>query len=316
LIPFHKKGRSLAPGGCDAQPPKNSVAICAIAKNEGPYLAEWAIYHKLIGFDQILVFHNDSTDDTAAVLARLQEAGFLTYRDWPSKGEPSWAWLARRLGFRRLASPARWHTQRRAYREGLRILRRTSEWIAFIDLDEFIVLPGLDDIHAFLDRYEAENAIAMNWKIFGTSRRRVKGRGLVIERFLRCARRKSRVNRVVKTLARCSALVDPDLHNHKFAKGVQYRTVSGQLVPPGAGRTNDSARHDVIRIHHYFTKSVQEWKLKVARGRATKPPGHPQKHRTASSFVRNNRNEDVDRYLLKFAPEIRRVLAELKFPKP
>jgi hypothetical protein len=313
---FHKRGPSIGALRRAAPVPKNSVAICAIAKNEGPYLAEWAIYHRLIGFDQILVFDNDSTDDSAAVLTRLQEAGFLSFRDWPNAGPPTWARLARMVGMRRWASPAKWHTQRRAYREGLRTLRRTAEWIAFIDLDEFIVLPGLDDIHAFLDRYQAQDAIAMHWKVFGTSRRRRKGKGLVIERFLRCAPRMYRVNRVVKTLARCSALVDPDLHNHKFAKGVSYRSIDGQRVPPGAGRTNDNASHDVIRVHHYFTKSVEEWRLKVARGRATKPAGHPQKHRAASAFISNNHNEAVDDYLLKFAPEIRRVLAELGFPEP
>jgi hypothetical protein len=275
-----------------SSPAKTSVAICAIAKNESPYLAEWAVYHRMIGFDRILVYNNESTDDSEAVLAQLSAAGVLEYCNW--------------------SVPANAHIQRLAYRDGLKRLRRSVEWIAFIDIDEFVVIPNLDDIHVFLQRFQTESAIAINWKMFGTSHKQVAEPGLVMERFLSCARRSHRVNRAVKTLAKCSALVDPNLHNHEFAEGVVYRTVTGEAVPPKRGRILGEPSHDVIRINHYFTKSREEWDRKVARGRATKPAGHPDKFRTEQHFRMCDRNEQVDEYMLRFVPGVRRRLAELQ----
>ena len=294
-----------------SSPPKNSVAICAIAKNEARYIAEWAIYHKMIGFDRIVVYHNESTDDTEAVLIKLQEAGIVEYRNWSTPTETTLQRLAGLIGYRNGTNSAGAHIQTLAYRDGLKRLKRSVEWICLIDIDEFVVIPGVDDIHAFLERYKDESAIAINWKIFGTSHREKIEPGLVIERFLRCAKRLHGGNKAVKTLARCSALIDPNLHNHQFAAGVHYRTVTGAVVPPKLGRIVGSPTHDIIRLNHYFTKSREEWEAKVARGRATKPTGHPNKFRTEQHFRRNDRNEVSDDYMLKFAPEIRKRLSEL-----
>jgi len=303
-------GREKFPIGSGA-PAWNSVAICAIAKNEAPYIAEWALYHRMIGFDHILVYHNDSTDSTEAVLKKLQEAGILQYRNWATPQESLIRRLSRRLGYRATAVSSALSVQRTAYRDGLKRLRRSFEWITFIDIDEFVVIPHVDDIHAFLDRFQDESAIAINWKMFGTSHRDKAETGLVMERFLRCAALAHGGNRAVKTLAKCSALIDPNLHNHQFVAGTRYRTVTGEVVPEGLGRIAGTPTHDIVRINHYFTKSAEEWKAKVARGRATKPAGHPHKFRPDAQFTRYDRNEDFDDYMLRFVPEITQRMSDL-----
>ena len=45
-----------------------SLAIVAIAKNESDYIREWVAFHKAVGVDNIILFDNDSTDDTVEVL--------------------------------------------------------------------------------------------------------------------------------------------------------------------------------------------------------------------------------------------------------
>jgi hypothetical protein len=275
-------------------PARNSVAVCAIAKNEARYIAEWAVYHRMIGFDRILVYNNESTDETESVLKILKQASLVDYRNWA-------------------VAPNR-HIQRLAYRDGLKRLRRSSEWIAFIDIDEFVVIPGLDDIQAFVTRHADEGALAMNWKIFGSAHQRSAGPGLVLERFLRCAPLGHSGNRAVKTLAKCSVLRDPNLHNHDFIPGVGYRTVTGEVLPPGRSHIVGPISHDIIRINHYFTKSREEWETKVARGRATKPAGHPEKFRTEQHFRMHDRNEEYDDYMLRFVPPIRKRLGEIGLP--
>jgi|SRR6478735_3048801 len=267
------------------------VAICAIAKNEGPYIAEWAIYHRLIGFDQILVYENESTDDTRDVLEVLAEAGLITWLKWPSRSDGQ--------------------TQRTAYTDGLRRLRPAFKWITYVDIDEFVHIPGYNNsIAAFLEAHDHFDAIAVNWSMFGTSGHRTRTPGLVIERFTRRAKTEHSPNRAVKTIARTNALLKPNLHNHQFAEGVTYRTVAGEIIAPNMGRS-ETVHHDVILINHYFTKSVEEWEAKVARGRATKPDDHPDKYRTKEHFRRNDKNDVEDRRLTTYVTAINEKLKDL-----
>ncbi len=268
----------------------DTIALCAIAKNEGPYLAEWAVYHRLIGFDQILVYENESTDDSKAVLGRLEDAGVVKVISWPSRTDGQ--------------------VQKRAYADGLRRLRADFEWIAFFDIDEFLFIPAFENrIHPFLAAYGHLDAIAVNWAMFGTSGHETRTPGLVIERFTRRAKTEHGGNRAVKTIARIRALKAPNLHNHEFAEGVVYQTVAGDPILPGTGRSA-AVSHDVVRLNHYFTKSREEWDAKVARGRATKPDGHADKFRKEADFRRHDRNEVSDDALAPFASEVRRRLVD------
>src|SRR5947209_4668609 len=42
--------------------PTTSLAICAIFKDEAPYLAEWVTFHRLMGVDRFYLYDNRSTD--------------------------------------------------------------------------------------------------------------------------------------------------------------------------------------------------------------------------------------------------------------
>jgi glycosyltransferase involved in cell wall biosynthesis len=267
------------------------VAICAIAKNEGRYLGEWIAYHKLIGFDDILVYNPESDDDTEEVLARFADRG-VTQVPWsvPPRTKPQWL----------------------AYEDGLERLH-DADWIAFIDIDEFIVLPQHRGIKAFVRDYASRDAIAMNWKIFGSSERREAGEGLVIDRFRRCAPLAYPPHRQVKTLARPRAIHKPRVHTCQFNEGYEYVTVLGEVLGSGEGASR-LISHEVIRINHYFTKSWEEWQQKSARGRGAKWEGHPKKQRTEAEFHAQDRNEFREREITRFIEPVTRYLAELGAP--
>ncbi len=44
------------------------LAICAIFKNEGPYILEWVAYHRAVGFDHFVLYDNASTDGGSDVV--------------------------------------------------------------------------------------------------------------------------------------------------------------------------------------------------------------------------------------------------------
>jgi len=59
--------------------------ICAIAKDEAPYIADWVFHHLYFGFDQIHVYINRTTDSTAEILdniAKIYPNVSYEYLDW------------------------------------------------------------------------------------------------------------------------------------------------------------------------------------------------------------------------------------------
>jgi hypothetical protein len=266
------------------------VGICAIAKNEALYLEEWVEYHRLVGFGPIRVYNHESTDNSVAVLARLQAAGHAEAVDWLAPGgkKPQWT----------------------AYEHGLAELRERTDWLAFIDLDEFVVLPQHDSIQAFIADHTHLDALAINWRMFGSSGHERHEPGLVVERFTRCARPSYAGNRSVKSLARTAVIEVPRVHTCHFTEGTAYETVLGEQIPRSTGKSR-AVSHDVIRINHYFTRSREEWAAKAARGRGAKSSDHPLKHRTDAEFNQNDRNEAQDTELVAFAPALHAAIAEL-----
>ncbi len=286
-------GRDTGVAGSALSRPR--VAICAIAKNEASYLEEWAAYHHLIGFGPIRVYNHESEDDSIAVLRRLERAGLVEWSPWtaPPHLKPQWV----------------------AYEDGLARLAPRADWIAFIDLDEFVVLPQHDSIQAFLAEHGETGAIAINWKMFGSSGHVERTPGLVIDRFTRCAKESFGGNRAVKTLARVDAIEIPRVHTCHFRPGVRYVTVAGEELPPLEGRTQ-TVSHDIIRINHYFTRSREEWAEKSARGRGAKPADHPKKHRTVKEFESNDRNEREEKDIVRFIEPVQALLDEIQSTVP
>ena len=101
-----------------------------------------------------------------------------------------------------------------AYQDGLEQLRGRADWVALIDLDEFLSCRGTTTIQAFLAEHPALDALAVNWKMFGSSGAERREPGLVIERFTHSAKRYYSGNRAVKTLARVEAIEVPRVHSH------------------------------------------------------------------------------------------------------
>ena len=44
--------------------PIHYLAVCAIAKNEGPYFKEWLDWHHAQGVEKFYIYDNESTDGT------------------------------------------------------------------------------------------------------------------------------------------------------------------------------------------------------------------------------------------------------------
>lgn len=227
----------------DYTQPKFYLAVCAIAKNEGPYFQEWIEWHLKQGVEKFYVYDNESTDCTREVLEPYIRSGIVDYVFFPGRK-------------RQLA----------AYDDCFERHRTEARWIAVIDLDEFIV-PILDrTIPGFLHRMENFSAVEINWLVYGSGGAKKKVPGGVMERFRKHSLPGHKLNTHVKSI------VDPRrvcsmIGCHEAAR-ISGHSADSHGNPLKKGFRDRKPQQDVIRINHYAVKSYEEFLCKRARGRA------------------------------------------------
>jgi hypothetical protein len=182
----------------DHSQPEHFLAVCAIAKNEGPYFKEWIEWHLQQGVEKFYIYDNESTDGTKDILEPYIKQGIVDYKYWP--------------GYRQ---------QLAAYDDCLEVNRFSSHWIAFIDLDEFIVPIKDKSITEFLKRFDSFAAVEINWLIYGSGGQEHKAPEAVMERFKFHSNPDHRLNRHVKSIV-----------NPRRVFTVVMRQRKSQVMPP------------------------------------------------------------------------------------
>lgn len=228
----------------DQTRPEHYLAVCAIAKDEGPYFKEWIEWHLSQGVDHFYIYDNESSDGTREILQPYIDSGVVDYKYWP--------------GHRR---------QLAAYDDCLENYRLASRWIAFIDLDEFIVPVKDASIPAFLKRFEAFAAVEINWLVYGSGGHKTKSPGTMMERFRFHSLPGHRLNRHVKSIVNPREVFTM-IGCHEAAK------ISGSIAdshgqPVTKNFREREPQQDIIRINHYAVRSYEEFLEKQARGRAS-----------------------------------------------
>ena len=223
--------------------PKYYLAVCAIAKNEGPYFKEWIEWHQKMGVDKFYVYDNESTDCIKDVLKPYIESGLVEYTYFP--------------GFKK---------QLAAYDDCLKKHRFDTRWIAFIDLDEFIVPIKDNSIPQFLNRFENFPAVEINWLIYGSGGAKTKQPGIMMERFKYHSLPDHVLNRHVKSIVNPRRVFSM-IGCHEVARISGYAADShGNLIKQNFRERKP--QQDIIRINHYAVRSYEEFVEKQSRGRA------------------------------------------------
>ena len=236
----------------------------AIAKNEGPYILEWIAYHLAIGFSQIVIYDNESTDDTADLLIRVtRRVEKVASVFWPSG----------RLHIN--DSP-----QTTAYNHAVASL--WSDWVMFLDIDEFLVPFGDGSVQHFLARVPSEvGSVHVNWRGFGSSGVTTSDYGLVTTTFKRCAPAHWGNNSHFKSLGRTDLVKEVFIHNIVTTAGTRVLSDLQDFETYGNGMSNRIV-HDAIQINHYQCKTYEEFRRRMNRGDANYHPSHYLKPRDDS----------------------------------
>ena len=102
--------------------PKKRLGICTIFRNEAEYLSEWISFHRAQGFSRFFLFDDISTDNFNEVLAPYIEDGLVVLSPAPTD-----------ISFGK--------RQRQVFELGLALARNECDWLALIDVDEFLFSP-------------------------------------------------------------------------------------------------------------------------------------------------------------------------------
>jgi glycosyltransferase involved in cell wall biosynthesis len=233
-----------------------TATVCLIAKNEERAIVEWLAYQRIIGFDQIRVYDNGSTDSTAQLVRDVgsRETG-VTYVSWPD-----------RPGQR---------PQPTAYADA--IANCDTDWIAFFDTDEFLVLHKHLTVAEFLKSMPPNaSGVAINWLVFGSGGRSAAGSGLVIDRFTWAADRRHGKNRISKSIVRPQSVKTMLVHTATLVNGIYVNSVGEQVDIENNAKT-PAVCHVGAQLNHYLLKSREEFLLKKSRGHSARAPEEKEK---------------------------------------
>lgn len=227
------------------------TALFCIAKDEDRYIEEWVNYHLKLGFDDI----------------------YIACDRWTP-----WIIGLERLEVHRLVIKIDPPVQVSAYGTFMNQFREKFDYIAFFDVDEFLVLKNHTNVKDFLA--EKNCSVGINWALFGDSNLDDDGSMGVLKRF---TMRQIGVNPHVKCIVRTG----PDVEmNHPHCPNGEWLGSDGEMH---AGPFCENGNSADAQLNHYFCKTKQEWQVKRDRGRPDVDEVRPD-----SDFERHNFNEIKD----------------------
>lgn len=238
----------------------NLVAV-SMAKDEGPYVLEWAAYHRLLGFSDILIYTNDCTDGTDEMLDALASIGLLTRVDNPPIGtKPPQSRALMRAQHHPLVSKA--------------------DWVMVLDLDEFITIKRgnnrVDDLVDMAKDHEA-SAVAITWKFFGSGGNSSYEAQPVTSRFLQAALPTFAQGFGIKTLFKMEDSLKLAIHRPHFSRQArkeschEMKWINGSARPVDGKlmtwrQTRQTAGYEFCQVNHYGVKSGEEFLMRRLRG--------------------------------------------------
>lgn len=247
---------------------KYRFVIAACARWESPYAAEWLTYHRAVGFEHVYLYCND--DDPAelyeAILPFTQGPDpFVTFRYFPEQG------MQRQMLMHFCAHDG-----------------RDSEWVSFLDLDEFLRLPPGQTLPDYMRAFEDQtDCLMFNWVYFGPNGHKTHPGTRVLATY---TRREAHLHPNTKYLARSHLLLSPDLFVnctdnafvHQLAGFISHPIRAMNVLAEdmadyyeafpdrAAAFVHDPSRSarifDAALIHHYAFRSEKAFEDRVARG--------------------------------------------------
>lgn len=238
---------------------KHGVAICAVAKNEDPYIREWLEHYRRLGAAHFYIY--DNNDDETTTIKDISAYPDVTV-----------------IPIRGRASLENIHWQVGAYADAYFKFGHAYNWMGFFDIDEFVEIDNNGQLEDFLDSpmFDGTSVVHLHWRYYGDGGHVHYSPEPLAIRFKEpadvnvCYADKAKPeNRYVKSFVRTGFLDMnfPDPHSPRFY-GAVCRVASGRFEY--ADSSTDTVDLAFARIRHYGTKTIEEYiKRRIFTQRAT-----------------------------------------------
>jgi hypothetical protein len=216
------------------------LGIISMFKNEACNLREWVEYHRLVGVEHFWLYNNLSTDNWEEELAPYIKSGLLEVFDWQ---DPNW--------------PA---SQVHAFKDGLQKAHGRANWVAVIDMDEFILpLCNKTVPECLKEHFSNASGVFINWRNFGTSHITLPKNKPFLFKLISCSLASHPLNAVGKSIVQPDKVRLEDVWcPHHFPLQAECVYVNGDNIPmkfSGIDLHSDGKHHDkYIRINHYILR--------------------------------------------------------------
>lgn len=217
------------------------VSACLLIKDENRYLPEWLAWHTSIGIEHFYIYDNGSEIPVSQSVPEEFEDN-VTVVDFP---------------------PPRKSTQVEAYADCLSRFGDETEWMAFLDTDEFLRVMDGSSIQTFLESYQEADAVLAKWMVYNANGQIEDNGGSVRERFTQMT------DLYPYEMPQCKSIVRTRRVETMGAHGPIATRHSLLVVNENHERVRQGAGElpaEKIVVDHYFTRSYVEWKEKMARG--------------------------------------------------
>ena len=264
---------------------KYDVTICAIFKNEAPFLKEWICFHQIIGIQHFYLYNNFSDDNYQDILKPFIDKGIVTLVDWPvPQGQMS------------------------SYQNWYETYRQETKWNVFLDLDEFICPRYETNIYSWLKKYKKYPVVEGYWKMFGTSGRLSHDETkLVTEQYTVSWERYDNIGKLFyNTYYDISGFTKGMMH--RFYCNYSRFGINLSLPPVnefgnfGCKNINFVSKEFTLQINHYWSKAFDAYKEKHQRGDAV----YEQSPRDFEYFLfHEQKNKSVDYTIYRFIIQLK-----------
>jgi hypothetical protein len=211
---------------------KVKIAVCAIMKDENPYIEEWINHYKKIGVDKTFIYDNLSKNPI------IYNDLDVTVKIW---------------------SDEKFRSQSRCYVDCAKN-NQNYDFIGFFDADEFYMSKSMNikqDIENLNYAYGDFAALGVYWRIYGNNPP--------------FETRQSAENyqywfgdKHIKSWVNPKVILDfPDPHKAHISNGKYIDELGRNIYSPIGNHTSEN-----MWIKHIFTRSREEWKEKMERGDA------------------------------------------------
>ncbi len=224
------------------------LSLCSIMKDEHEeYIREWIEYHHKIGFEYVIIYDNESTIPISNLKIDYNYLNVVNITGYPA--------------------------QYSAYGHCIDICKQNNitNWLAFLDADEFFVPKKTNDMHLLLKDYEDFAALSVNWAVFGSNdyvKRPLNGTiKNYIMRMNELEQSNSSYNwcKLVKSITKpkyIMGIISPHqfVYKEKYAIGENFDIVNGSFREPPS--------YNIIQCNHYWTRSKEDLEEKVKKRRS------------------------------------------------